>query len=160
MMAAYAADERSEQYKGVRQYALGQSHKHQKEMQAISGLDFTPIFNPAVADFYNGMTVSIPLYTKLLKGNPTPADIHERLSEYYDGQKFVKVMPMGSESNFDGGFLPSNHLAGTNQLEIYVFGNEERVLIASCLDNLGKGASGAAVQNMNIALGLDEATGL
>ena len=160
MIASYTEEERSEQFKGVRQYALGQTHKHQKEMQIISGMAHTPIFNPAVADFYNGMTVSVPLYTKLLNGKPTAADIHEKLSEYYAGQKFVKVMPMGSESDFVGGFLPSNHLADTNQLEIYVFGYEDRVLIASCLDNLGKGASGAAVQNMNIALGLDEATGL
>lgn len=160
MIAAYAEKERSVQFDGVRQYALGQTHKHQKEMQIISNMAHTPIFNPAVADFYNGMAVSIPLYTKLLNNKPTAAEIHERLSEYYSGQKFVKVMPLGSESDFAGGFLPSNHLADTNMLEIYVFGCEDRVLLASCLDNLGKGASGAAVQNMNIALGIDETTGL
>lgn len=160
MIASYAESDRSSQLDGVRQYALGQAHKHQKEMQVISKMAHTPIFNPAVADFYNGMTVSIPLYTNLLNQKPTVAEIHERLSEYYAGQTFVKVMPLGSESDFAGGFLPSNHLADTNMLEIYVFGCEDRVLLASCLDNLGKGASGAAVQNMNIALGIDETTGL
>lgn len=160
MIAAYAEPNRSSEYLGVRQYGLSQSHKHQKEMQVVSGISDTPIFNPAVADFYAGMTVSVPLYTKLLKGKPTVAQIHEQLCEYYAGQKFVKVMPLGGESKFDGGFLPSSYLADTNKLEIFVFGNDERILLASCLDNLGKGASGAAVQNMNIALGLDESTGL
>lgn len=160
MISAYADPERSLEYDAVRQYGLTQSHKHQNEMQTISGLSDTPIFNPAVADFYAGMTVSVPLYTKLLNKKPTPKQIHDQLSEHYAGQHFVKVMPLMGEGVLKDGFLPSNSLADTNCLQIFVFGNEERVLLASCLDNLGKGASGAAIQNMNIALGLNEATGL
>lgn len=160
MIAAYAGPDRPAEYDGVRQYGLTQSHKHQKEMQVISGLAHTPIFNPAVADFYNGMTVSIPVYTRLLRGSHTAQSLHTALSAYYAGQKFVKVMPFMGEGVLQGGFLPSNQLADTNELHIYVCGDGERVLLASCLDNLGKGASGAAVQSMNIALGLDETTGL
>ena len=160
MIGAYADENRPNEYNSVRQYGLTQSHKHQKEMKIISGLSDTPIFNPAVSDFFNGMTVNVPVYTKLLNNKLTAEQIHEQLSEYYAGQNFVKVMPFGGEGVLEGGFLPSNQLADTNMLHIYVCGNDERVLLASCLDNLGKGASGAAVQNMNIALGLDETTGL
>lgn len=160
MIAAYADSDRAAEYDAVRQYGLTQSHKHQKEMKVLSGLTDIPIFNPAVADFFAGMTVSVPLYTKLLDKKLTAQQIHEILSEYYDGQRFVKVMPFMGEGVLTGGFLPSNALVDTNDLQIFVCGNDDRVLLAACLDNLGKGASGAAVQNMNIALGLDEATGL
>lgn len=160
MIAAYADPHRPAEYKSVRQYGLTQSHKHQKEMQVLSGLADIPIFNPAVSDFYSGMTVSVPLYTKLLSGKPSIRAIHEMFCEYYAGQHFVQVMPLMGEGVLEGGFLPSNQLAGTNLLQIFVCGNDDRVLLAACLDNLGKGASGAAVQNMNIALGLDETTGL
>ena len=160
MISAYADPNRPAEYVSVRQYGLTQTHKHQKEMKIISGLADTPIFNPAVSDFFNGMTVNVPLYTKLLNKKLGAKDIHELLCEYYEGQNFVKVMPFGGEGVLEGGFLPSNQLADTNMLHIYVAGNDERVLTAACLDNLGKGASGAAVQNMNIALGLDETIGL
>ncbi len=160
MIAAYADPHRPAEYQSVRQYGLTQSHKHQKEMQVLSGLADIPIFNPAVSDFYSGMTVSVPLYTKLLSGKPSIRAIHEMFCEYYAGQHFVQVMPLMGEGVLEGGFLPSNQLAGTNLLQIFVCGNDDRVLLAACLDNLGKGASGAAVQNMNIALGLDETTGL
>ena len=160
MIAAYADAGRAAEYDSVRQYGLTQSHKHQKEMQVLSGLTDIPIFNPAVSDFFAGMTVSVPVYTKLLSRKLTARQLHEILSEYYDGQRFVKVMPFMGEGVLTGGFLPSNALADTNDLQIFVCGNDERVLLAACLDNLGKGASGAAVQNMNIALGIDEATGL
>lgn len=160
MIATYDDASRAAEYDSVRQYGLTQSHKHQKEMQVLSGLTDTPIFNPAVADFFAGMTVSVPLYTKLLNKKLTARQIHVMLSAYYDGQRFVKVMPFMGEGVLTGGFLPSNALVDTNDLQIFVCGNDERVLLAACLDNLGKGASGAAVQNMNIALGIDEATGL
>ncbi len=160
MIAAYADTDRAAEYGAVRQYGLTQSHKHQKEMKVLSGLTDIPIFNPAVADFFAGMTVSVPLYSKLLDKKLTARQIHEILSEYYDGQRFVKVMPFMGEGVLTGGFLPSNALVDTNNLQIFVCGSDDRVLLAACLDNLGKGASGAAVQNMNIALGLDEATGL
>lgn len=160
MIAAYADENRSAEYNSVRQYGLSQSHKHQKEMQMLSGLEYTPMFNPAVADFYSGMTVSVPLFTRLLSKKVTPADVLEYFKDYYKDEHFVRVMPLMGEGVLEGGFLPSNSLADTNFLDIFVFGNEERILVAACLDNLGKGASGAAVQNMNIALGIDEKTGL
>ena len=160
MISEYEGPARKIEYKGVRQYALTQTHKHQKEMQLISGLEYAPVFNPAVADIYAGMTVTVPLHSRLLKGKQNAKQVHEALSKHYSGQKFVKVMPFGGEGVLENGFLPSNHLADTNILEIYVAGNEDRILLASCLDNLGKGASGAAIQSMNIALGLDEGLGL
>ena len=160
MIAEYQNTQRGQVYRGVRQYALDQTHKHQPEMQAISGLSHLPIFNPSVGDFYSGMTVSVPIHSRLLHQIMSAQKLHKHLAEYYSGQLFVRVMPFMGDGVMQNGFLPSNHLAGTNNLEIYVFGNNERILLAACLDNLGKGASGAAVQSMNIALGLDETTGL
>lgn len=160
MIAEYENPMRSKQYDGLRYYALNQTHKHQPEMQSVTGLSEIPIFNPCVGDFYAGMTVCVPIHTKLLKQKMGAKHLHASLTTHYANQRFVKVMPFMGEGSLENGFLPSNHLTGTNDLEIYVFGNEERALLAACLDNLGKGASGAAVQSMNIALGLDETTGL
>lgn len=143
-----------------RQYALTQSHKHIPEMQKICGLTFEPMFNPIVDDYYAGMVVSVPLITRTLPKKYTPADIHSILSEHYAGQRFVKVMELGGTETLPDGFLSANDLEGTNDMQLFVFGNDDRILLCSRLDNLGKGASGAAVQNMNIMLGIDEATGL
>lgn len=143
-----------------RQYALTQSHKHIPEMQKICGLQFEPMFNPIVDDYYAGMVVSVPLITRTLPKKYTPADIHAILSEHYAGQRFVKVMELGGTETLPDGFLSANDLEGTNDMQLFVFGNDDRILLCSRLDNLGKGASGAAVQNMNIMLGIDEATGL
>ncbi|MEG2174817.1 MAG: N-acetyl-gamma-glutamyl-phosphate reductase, partial [Oscillospiraceae bacterium] len=160
MISAYASHDRLAEYSSVRQYGLSQNHKHQNEMKLISGLSHTPIFNPAVADFYCGMTVSVPIYPRLLSKKVGVRELHSLLTEYYAGQHFVEVCPLMGEGILVDGFLPSNSLAGTNKLQLFVCGNDERVLLAACLDNLGKGASGAAIQNMNLALGLNEATGL
>lgn len=160
LIAEYQNPQRALEYCGLRQYALDQTHKHQPEMKAIAGLTHLPIFNPSVGDFYSGMAVSVPIHSRLLHQKMNAQKLHEQLAEYYSGQVFVKVMPFMGDGVIQKGFLPSNHLAGTNDLEIYVFGNDERILLAACLDNLGKGASGAAVQSMNIALGLNETTGL
>ena len=143
-----------------RQYALSQKHKHLPEMQKICGLDFPPVFNPIVDDFYSGMVVTVPLVTRLLEKKVTPADVHEILSENYEGANFVKVRELYGEKTLPDGFLAANTLSGTNMLEIFVCGNDDTILLCSRLDNLGKGASGAAIQNMNIMLGLDETTGL
>lgn len=158
-------------------YGLDLKHKHIPEMAKYSGLQTKPIFQPAVATFAQGMVVSVPLHYQWLsspqvkEGNNnntatiTGAVIHEALSRHYDGSPFVRVMPMGVESVRDvlqrGAFLSPDDLANTNQMQLFVFPNddEEQVLLCARLDNLGKGASGAAVQNMNIALGLDETTG-
>ena len=160
MIAAIEGGSKTKEMCSPRQYALTQSHKHLPEMQKICGLGYPPMFNPIVDDFYAGMVVSVPLIARTLPKKYTPNDIHKILSEHYDGQRFVKVMEPGGGDTLPDGFLPANTLEGSNDMQIFVFGNDDRILIASRLDNLGKGASGAAVQNMNIMLGLDEATGL
>ncbi len=160
MIAAIEGGGKTKEMCSPRQYALTQSHKHIPEMQKICGLEYPPMFNPIVDDFYAGMVVSVPLIARTLPKKYTPNDIHKILKEHYDGQRFVKVMELGGSDTLPDGFLPANTLEGTNDMQIFVFGNDDRILIASRLDNLGKGASGAAVQNMNIMLGLDEATGL
>lgn len=160
MIAQLEADKIAPELTSPRQYALAQQHKHLREMQAICGLKYKPMFNPIVDDYYAGMVVSVPLVTRALAKSYTPADIHGILSAHYEGQRFVKVMELGGTDTLPDGFLPANTLTGTNDMQIFVFGNEEHILVASRLDNLGKGASGAAIQNMNIMLGLDETTGL
>lgn len=160
MIASIEGADKTKAMCSPRQYALTQSHKHIPEMQKICGLQFEPMFNPIVDDYYAGMVVSLPLITRTLPKKYTPADIHEILSAHYAGQRFVKVMELGGKETLPDGFLSANDLEGTNDMQLFVFGNEERILLCSRLDNLGKGASGAAVQNMNIMLGIDEATGL
>ena len=160
MIAALESPDKTKEMFSPRQYALPQSHKHIPEMQKICGLKYKPMFNPIVDDYYAGMVVSVPLITRALAKNYTPADIHAILSEHYAGQRFVKVMELGGTETLSDGFLPANTLEGTNDMQLFVFGNDEQILLCSRLDNLGKGASGAAVQNMNIMLGLDEGTGL
>ena len=156
MIAAIESDDKTAEMYSPRQYALGQAHKHLPEMQYVCGLKYKPMFNPIVDDYYNGMVVSVPLITRALNKNYTPADIHEILSEHYSGQKYVKVMELGGKDTLPDGFLAANTLAGTNDMQLFVFGNDEQILLCSRFDNLGKGASGAAVQNMNIMLGLDD----
>lgn len=160
MIAAIEGGGKTKEMSSPRQYALTQSHKHIPEMQKICGLQYPPMFNPIVDDFYAGMVVSVPLIARTLPKKYTPQDIHQILADHYEGQRFVKVMELGGSDTLPDGFLPANTLEGSNDMQIFVFGNDDRILIASRLDNLGKGASGAAVQNMNIMLGLDEATGL
>lgn len=143
-----------------RHYALGMSHKHLPEMQKYGGLDFAPGFNPIVGDFYKGMAVVVPLARRLLALKLSLKNVHDLLAEYYAGERFVKVMPFGSDVNLDDGFFDPLGSNDTNRNDIFVFGNGEHMVLISRLDNLGKGASGTAVQNMNIMLGLDEGTAL
>lgn len=158
-IAAYESDNKPYELLSPRQYALNMNHKHLPEMQAITGLTYKPMFNPIVDNYFSGMVVSIPIQTRLLEKKVTPQQIFEALSENYMDSNFVKVMPAGSECVPDG-FLTSNGLSGSNKMELYVFGNDEQILLCSRLDNLGKGASGAAVQCLNIMMGIDETTGL
>lgn len=153
LIAAVESDDKSKELYSPRQYALTQAHKHQPEMQYVCGLKYKPMFNPIVDDYYNGMVVSVPLITRTLTKAYTPKDIHEILSAHYEGQKYLKVMELGGKDTLPDGFLAANTLAGTNDMQIFVFGNDEQILLCSRFDNLGKGASGAAVQNMNIMLG-------
>lgn len=159
MIAEYEGEERIEELSSPRQYALTQTHKHLKEMQKIAGLEKTPLFSPMVGDYYSGMVVTLPFYTDMLNGKPTPEMIHDFLTKYYAGEKFIKVMPFGAEADTRG-FIGSNVRSGWDDLEIFVSGNEDRVLVSTRFDNLGKGASGAAVQCLNIVLGCEEDKGL
>lgn len=159
MIAEYEAKERDVELDSPREYALGQTHKHLKEMKKITGLTREPLFSPIVSDYYSGMVVSVPFYTEMMTGKQTLASVHKYFEEYYAGEKFIKVMPLGKEADYRG-FLGGNGCSGWDGMEIYVTGNDERVLVSARFDNLGKGASGAAIQCLNIMLGCDEAKGL
>lgn len=153
MIAAIESESKTKEMYSPRQYALAQAHKHLPEMQYVCELKYKPMFNPIVDDYYNGMVVSVPLISRALTKAYTPKDIHEILSEHYSGQKYVKVMELGGKDTLPDGFLAANTLANTNDMQIFVFGNDQQILLCSRFDNLGKGASGAAVQNMDIMLG-------
>ena len=153
MIAEYEAEERSPLLKGPRQYALTQQHKHLKEMVSLCGLENAPVFCPIVADFYSGMEVTVPLFAGDIKG--TAADIRALYNSYY-AQGLVRFC---DEADADG-MLSAAAFSGRDDMQVSVQGNDDRILLVARFDNLGKGASGAAIQNMNILLGLDEATGL
>lgn len=138
-------------------YGLDLQHKHLPEMQLCSGLNHAPIFQPSVARYRQGMLVSVPLHLWALPGSPTAAQVHDALASAYAGQRFLRVMPQEA-----AGALDPQALNGSNDVELHVFADPsgERCLISAVLDNLGKGASGAAVQNLNLMLGLEEVAGL
>jgi len=118
------------------------------------------MFNPMVCDYYSGMVVSVPIQTRTLTKNFTPEEIQKMYAKHYAGAKMVEVMPLMSPDEQKGFFLASNTLSGQNKLQVFVFGNSDQILLCARLDNLGKGASGAAVQCLNIMMGIDETTGL
>lgn len=159
-IAVYESDEKPAEFYSPRQYALSQQHKHLPEMQAVSGLKYKPMFNPMVCDYFSGMVVSVPVQTRTLEKSVTAADVHEMYMRHYQGAKLVEVMPLMSADEQKSFFLASNTLSGLNKLQVFVFGNDEQILLCARLDNLGKGASGAAVQCLNIMMGIDETTGL
>jgi N-acetyl-gamma-glutamyl-phosphate reductase len=153
MIAAYEADARDPLFDGPRQYALTQKHKHLPEMAAICGLTAAPVFCPIVASYYSGMEVTVPLHASQVKGGI--ADLLEAYRAYYT-TGLVRVCDAADE----GGFLSASAFSGRDDMQITVTGNEERLLLIARFDNLGKGASGSAIQNMNILLGVDETLGL
>ncbi len=153
-------NEKTEEMFSPKMYALDQNHKHVKEMKAISGLSYKPMFMPIVDDYFNGMLVSIPLPVRTLGKRTSTEKIWEVMNDHYKNEHFVKVMPFMSEQELKGEGLYSNTLKDTNEMQIYVCGNKEQTLLLARFDNLGKGASGAAVQCMNIMMGIDERTGL
>lgn len=158
-IAVYESEDRAPEFDAPREYALSQQHKHLKEMTKITGLQRTPLFSPMVCDYYSGMIVTLPLYTDLLNGKPSLQEVQEKLAAFYEGEPFIQVMPLGKEEETNG-FLAGNARSGWDGLEIFVTGNEDRTLVSSRFDNLGKGASGAAIQCMNIVMGVDEKKGL
>lgn len=156
MIADYEAADKPEHLFAPGIYGLTLKHKHIPEMKLITGMDQEPVFMPVVDDYLKGMATTIMLHNRLLKGKPSAEQICEKLQEYYKDEHFISVLPFGT----NGKTIYANELAGTNRLEIIVCGYEDLTSVTAVFDNLGKGASGAAVQNMNIMLGLPETTGL
>ncbi len=159
MIAEYESEGRHGDIDAPREYGLTQQHKHLKEMKAITGLEKLPLFSPIVADYYSGMVVSVPLYTDYFAKCGNPRELTEFYADYYRGEKFIRVDET-SGADLYGGMLAGNSLSGWDGMKIYVTGNEERIVVSAQFDNLGKGASGAAIQCLNIMLGCDEAKGL
>ena len=160
MITDYQGENMPDYIKNPRPYSLALNHKHIPEMTKITGLAHAPIFAPTVVNVYNGEIISIPLVVPNLQKKLTAAEMRAVLAEYYAGEQFIKVMPYPADDYLKNGYMTFTDCNGTNNLEIFVFGNDERILLSARFDNLGKGASGAAVQNMNIILGVDEGTGL
>lgn len=143
-----------------RPYSLGLAHKHLPEMRVQAGLAQAPIFNPIVGNFLKGLAVTVPVYPDRLARKVTPEQVADLYRKHYEGEQFVRVMPVGDEANLDGGFFDVQASNDTNRVDLFVFGSAERIVLMARLDNLGKGAAGAAVQCMNVHVGADEATGL
>ena len=155
MIAEYEDENRNPLLDAPRQYGIGQTHKHLKEMKAITDTDNAPLFCPIVSDFYSGMEVTVPLFASQLCPGKTPEDIKKVYEQKYTGS-IVKYNPDMAED----GLISAKGMELKDAMEVAVFGNEERILLVARYDNLGKGASGAAVQCMNIVMGADETTGL
>ena len=153
MIAEYEVPDTDPLYRAPRQYGLGQTHKHLPEMSVVCGLQHAPVFCPIVAPYYAGMEVTVPLTPA--DTSASPEEIRKVYRDYYHSG-LIRF----AEAPDENGFLSAGAMAGRDSLEVSVFGNGERILLISRFDNLGKGASGSAIQNMNIALGLDEAEGL
>jgi N-acetyl-gamma-glutamyl-phosphate reductase len=157
MIAHYRSDQRID---APRPYALALTHKHVPEMCAYTGLATAPIFQPIVGPFYKGLAVTAYLHPQQFARRATLADVRQILADYYADEAFIRVAPIDLEANTDGGFFNVEANNDSNRVDLFVFGNDERMLVVARLDNLGKGASGAAVQAMNVHLGIDESLGL
>jgi hypothetical protein len=155
MIAEYEDEGRSPLFDAPRQYALGQTHKHLKEMKAITGLSNEPVFCPIVSDFYSGMTVTVPIFASQLCDGYTVEDIKALYAQRYTGE-IVKYVENADES----GLISGAKLSGYDSMQISVAGNSERILLIAMYDNLGKGASGAAVECLNYVLGTNKSEGL
>ena len=150
LIAEYEDPNRDPRHESHRIYGTNLKHKHLPEMQKVCGLKQPPVFSPILGDFYKGMATTI-----LLPGTDAVL-VQEKLAAYYEGQTFVSVAPLGGDESV----IYADTLAGTNQLRLIVCGHENQTTVTALFDNLGKGASGAAVQNMNLMLGFDETAGL
>ena len=143
-----------------RPYGLTLSHKHVPEMMTHSRLSVPPVFMPIVGKFYKGLSVSVPLHLSQLKAGTTPETLHAALRHRYEGERFIRVLPLRDPAALAEGYFDVQAANDTNCVDIFVFANDTQAILMARLDNLGKGASGAAVQAMNVHLGLDEALGL
>lgn len=155
MIAQYESDGRETLLDAPRQYGITQQHKHLKEMQRISGLEIPPVFCPIVADFYSGMEVTVPLFKEDIADGKTVEDIRSLYKEMYNGP-----VVNYAENISEGGFLSSNALQGKDSMQIMVEGNDDRILLIARYDNLGKGASGAAIECLNMVLGTEQTLGM
>ena len=144
---------------GVQSYAHGQQHKHLPEMLTYSGTAIAPIFTPSVANYYKGMLVEVPLFASELN-NASPEQVHGILQQRYADEPFINVAALGAEELMDGGFLNPTGCNDSNRMDLIVMGDAQRIILCARYDNLGKGAAGAAVQNLNIMLGIKESLGL
>jgi N-acetyl-gamma-glutamyl-phosphate reductase len=160
MIADYESAERPPALQSPRLYALGLTHKHLPEMRVHSGLTQPPLFNPIVAPFYQGLAVTVPLPLTHLPRRPSAAYVHQVLAEAYADERFVRVLALDDSANLDAGFLDVQACNGTNRADVLVFGHATQAVVVVRLDNLGKGASGSAIQCMNLRLGCDEGLGL
>lgn len=158
MIAQYESEDREKDLNSPRQYSLDQNHKHLPEMIAMTGIEYAPAFHPIVADYYSGMLVTVPLHSRLLSKKLSPAKLQQELENYYKEQPLITVKDFGEKP--EDGFISAGALAETDGMEIYLFGHQEQITLMARYDNLGKGASGAAIQCMNIMLNLPENTGL
>ncbi|MCI8303021.1 MAG: N-acetyl-gamma-glutamyl-phosphate reductase [Lawsonibacter sp.] len=156
-IAQYTDPDRDPELDSPRHYAVELSHKHLPEMAAVAGLERPPLFAPMICGYPQGMVVTLPLWAEELEGKQSIETLRELYSGYYAGSAVVELRPADAPTC---GFIGSNNLAGRDVLQIFVNGNEEQLLLSARLDNLGKGASGAAVQNMNLMLGFEETKGL
>ena len=143
-----------------RPYALGLKHKHLPEMMAHTGLRTPPVFMPIVGNFYKGLAVTVPLHLHQLRAGARAEDVQQALEAHYAGERFIRVMPLRHAATLEEGFFDVQACNDTNRVDLFVFGSDTQILVMARLDNLGKGASGAAVQSMNVHLGVDEALGL
>ncbi len=143
-----------------RPYALGLAHKHLPEMMAHTGLKTAPVFMPVVGNFYKGLSVTVPLHLSQLRAGTQAEHVQQALAAHYEGERFIRVMPLRDADTLAGGFFDVQGCNDTNRVDLFVFGSETQILVMARLDNLGKGASGAAVQAMNVHLGLEESLGL
>ncbi len=159
MIAQYEATERDDALDSPRQYGLTQVHKHLPEMQQISGLTHAPVFAPVVADFYSGMEVTVPLFRKQVNSAHPIQAVTDCLKSHYAGSSVITILTE-EEVAAQNGFVAANAMSGLDSMKIMVLGNDDRLQVVSLFDNLGKGSSGAALQCLNLMLGVDELTGL
>jgi N-acetyl-gamma-glutamyl-phosphate reductase len=160
MIAEYEQQPLPVHLQAPRPYGLGLKHKHLPEMMAHTGLATPPVFMPIVSSFYKGLAVSVPLQLSQLKAGTTPEHLHAALAAHYAGERFIRVMPLRDAATLEGGFFDVQACNDTNRVDIFVFASDTQALLIARLDNLGKGASGAAVQSMNVHLGVEESLGL
>jgi len=160
LIEQYEAKPLPQRLQSPRPYGLALGHKHVPEMTRWAGLQTRPVFMPIVANFYKGLAVSVPLHFSALASGTDARRLHAVLSERYADERFVKTMPLSDVAALDAGYFDVQACNDTNRCEVFVFGSADQAILIARLDNLGKGASGAAVQSMNLHLGLDEGLGL